>query len=641
MNEATRLSVGVLGLALWLAPGAALAGPAATAPSTPYDIERYLNIRSALSPQLSPDAKMVAFLTNVTGSNQIWTVPAQGGWPEQITFFGDRVSNVSWSPRGDLIAFSKDSGGDENFQLYTVTPDGTVQTALTSSPTVRYNFGDWSKDGAWISYSSNERNPKYFDAYVMNVATREARKVLEMDAYLVAGDFSNDGKRLVVSRENASLDNDLLLIDLSKSASAEPVLLTHHEGRVQYGVIGWTADDSGLLLRSDEKREFLALGRLDVASKKIAWLREPKWDVMTGSLSRDGRTLSIVTNVDGYDQLTILDTATMKERSPLSIPRGQIAGMTFSRDGKILALTLSGPSRTSDVWKADLASGSLSQVTRSSTAGIAPSSFVEPQLVRYRAFDGLEIPSFFYLPKGAKKGDALPCIVTPHGGPEGQTVAAFNPNTQYYLNRGYAVWAPNVRGSTGYGKTFTHLDDVRKREDSVKDLVAGVDWLKASGYVDPKKIAVAGGSYGGYMTLAAITLYPDIWGAAVDSFGIANFKTFFGKTASYRAGLRASEYGDPVADAEFLDSISPIHKVDRITAPLLVLQGANDPRVPAVEAEQIVKAVRDKGGVAEYVLFPDEGHGWTKLADRITAARATVDFLDKHLLGTARTPSGS
>lgn len=646
-----------LGLGLSLVPGPARAssaaqdlpptgptkktGPAVPAPSALYDIERYLNIRSALSPQLSPDAKTVAFLTNVTGSNQIWTVPAQGGWPEQITFFGDRVANISWSPRGDWIAFSKDNGGDENFQIYTVTPDGTAQTALTSSSAIRYNFGEWSKDGTFISYSSNERNPKFFDAYVMNVATRQARRVLEMDTFLVAVDFSNDGKRLVVSRENASLDNDLFVIDLSKPGPAEPLHLTAHEGRVQYGLLGWTADDSGLWIVSNEKREFLSLGRLDIASKKITWLREPKWDVTSGSLARDGRTLSIVTNVDGYDELAILDTATMKERSSLKIPRGQIGGMTFSQDGKTLALSLSGPSRTADVWKADLASGNLSQVTRSSTGGIAPSSFSEPQLVRYKTFDGKEIPSFFYLPKGAKKGDALPCIVAPHGGPEGQTVASFSPNIQYYLNRGYAVWAPNVRGSTGYGKTFTHLDDVRNREDSVKDLVAGVDWLKASGYIDPKKIAVAGGSYGGYMTLAAITLYPDVWGAAIDSFGIANFKTFFGKTASYRAGLRASEYGDPVADAEFLDSISPIHKVDRIKAPLLVLQGANDPRVPQVEAEQIVKAVKDKGGVAEYILFPDEGHGWTKLANRITAARATVDFLDRHLLGAGKAPSGS
>ncbi|HEU5181098.1 MAG TPA: S9 family peptidase [Candidatus Polarisedimenticolia bacterium] len=627
-----------------LVPGLALvflgvATASAADPPGTYDIERYLNIRSAISPQLSPDAKSVAFLTNVTGSNQIWTVPAQGGWPDQITFFGDRVTSIAWSPRGDRIAYSKDTGGDENFQIQVVSPDGSRQVALTSNPAVRYNFGSWSKDGAWISYSSNERDPKWFDAYVMNVETRQARRVLEKDALFSARDFSNDGTRLLVSRDNASLDNDLFVLDLSTAgAAAGPVHLTPHEGRVQYRVLGWTADDSGLWVLSDENREFLALGRLDIGARKIKWIREPKWDVTSGALSRDGRTLAIAVNADGYDELSILDAATLKERPALSILRGQIDGLTFSGNGKLLAMSLSGPSRTADVWIADLASGRLARVTRSSTAGIAAAAFVEPQLVRYRTFDGKEIPSFLYLPKGAGKGDGLPCIVTPHGGPEGQTVAGFSPVTQYYVNRGYAVWAPNVRGSTGYGKTFTHLDDVRKREDSVKDLVAGVDWLKASGYVDARKIAVAGGSYGGYMTLAAVTLYPDLWAAAVDSYGIANFRTFFGKTASYRAGLRATEYGDPVADGEFLDSISPIHKVDRIKAPLLVLQGANDPRVPAVEAEQIVKAVRDKGGVAEYILFPDEGHGWSKLANRIAASRATVEFLDRHLRGVRQAP---
>jgi dipeptidyl aminopeptidase/acylaminoacyl peptidase len=294
-------------------------------------------------------------------------------------------------------------------------------------------------------------------------------------------------------------------------------------------------------------------------------------------------------------------------------------------------MSLSGPTRNGDVWIADLGEATLRQVTRSSTAGIPRSSFVEPRFVRYRSFDGLEIPALLYLPQVAGTPEKVACIVNPHGGPEGQTVASFSPTLQYYVNRGYAVLAPNVRGSTGYGRTFTHLDDGRKREDSVKDLVAGVEWLKASGEVDPGRIAVMGGSYGGYMTLAAVTLYPDLWAAAVNSFGIANFRTFFGKTAPYRVGMRASEYGDPVKDADFLDSISPIHRAERIEAPLLVLQGANDPRVPAAESEQIVEAIRRKGGVAEYVLFPDVGHGWTKLPNQVKAHRTTAEFLDRHL----------
>lgn len=610
--------------------------------SATYDVERYLNIRSASVAGLSPDAKTVAFTTNITGSNQIWTVPAGGGWPEQITFFSDRVTGVDWSPRGDWIAFSKDSGGDENFQLHIVAPDGSNLVPLTSNPTIRCNFGRWSDDGGRIAYGSNERDRKFFDVYVLEVASRKPRLVMKQDAFLGAGPFSSDGSKLIVSRQNGSQDNDLFVVDLAAGgAPSEPVLLTPHEGIVSYSVLGWTAGDRSLWVIGDAGREFFALGRLDVATKKISWDREPRWDVSGGALSLDRKTLAIAVNEDGYDRLSLIDTATMTDRPLPKIPDGQIGGMRFSADGRSLALTLSGPARNADVWIADLGSAALRRLTRSSTAGIPSSSFAEPRLVRYRSFDGLEIPAWFYAPKEAGKGAALPCVVNPHGGPEGQTTADFSPNIQYLVNRGYAVWAPNVRGSTGYGKTFTHLDDVRKREDSVKDLAAGLDWLKSSGIVDEKKIAVAGGSYGGYMTLAAITLFPGVWAAAVDSFGIADFRTFFGKTASYRVALRASEYGDPVKDADFLDSISPIRKVDRIQAPLLVLQGANDPRVPQAEAEQIVAAIKQKGGIVEYILFPDEGHGWTKLANRITALRATADFLDRHLKPAAAAGSGA
>lgn len=598
-------------------------------------VERFLNVRSATLAGLSPDGKTVAFTTNTSGSAQIWTVPAAGGWPEQITFFSDRVSSVDWSPRGDWIAFSKDAGGDENFQLYLVSPDGSDLVALTNDPSVRHNVGGWSRDGRRIAFSTNERDKKFFDVYVLDVDTREKRRIVRMDAQLSAGPISNDGKKLLVSRQNRSLDNDLLLADLTGAgeATVAPALLTQHEGIAAHRPIGWSRDDGSIWLVSDVGREFLALGRLDVASKRISWIKEPRWDVTSGSISFDRSRIAFVTNEDGYDTLTVLDTSTLKPLPGPKAPPGQVSALRFSQDGRALAVSLGSPTRSGDVWLGDLASGSLTRVTRSSTAGILPSSFVEPELAHYKSFDGLQISAFFYhnLPKRAPRDAGLPCIVMPHGGPESQTTARFSTTVQYLASRGYAVWAPNVRGSTGYGKTFTHLDDVRKREDSVKDLIAGVEFLKRGGVVDPSRIAVMGGSYGGYMTLAAITLYPDLWAAAVDSYGIANFKTFFKKTASYRADLRASEYGDPEKDSEFLDAISPIHKVDRIRAPLLVLQGANDPRVPQAEAEQIVAAVKAKGGIVEYVLFPDEGHGWTKLTNQIKALRQISHFLDRHL----------
>lgn len=598
-----------------------------------HDIERFLNIRSAWSAGISPDGGTIAFLTNITGSNQIWTVAAAGGWPDQVTYFDDRVAAVDWSPEGSWIAFSKDRGGDENYQLHLVSPDGSRQAALTSQPEVRHNFGSWSKDGRLIAYAGNARDPRYFDLYVMDVETREARLVLQRDGRWSAGPFARDGRRLLASRSNGSLDNDLFVVDLAAGPSAEPKHLTPHEGRAVYRPIDWSADDRSIWIVSEAGREFAALARLEAAAGGLVWVREPPWDVAGAALSPEGKRLAYVVNEDGYDTLRLLDTVTLTDLTVPAAVRGGIGGLAFDRNGLRLSLSLESATSNPNVWLLDLANGGARQVTRASTGGIPSAVFVEPGLVRYRTFDGLEVPAFFYEARRGGAAGRVPCLVMPHGGPEGQWTARFNPMIQYYVNHGYAVLAPNVRGSTGYGRTFTHLDDVHKREDSVKDLVAGVEWLKASGRIDPSRIGVVGGSYGGYMTLAAATLYPDLWGAAVDLFGIANFRTFLEKTAAYRVIERASEYGDPVKDAGFLDSISPVHRIDRIKAPLLVLQGANDPRVPRAESERLVEAIRGRGGVVEYILFPDEGHGWTKQANRITAARATVDFLDRHLRG--------
>ncbi len=633
-------------LRLWMSPRRAVPaclGTAAmllglcaftSARAASYDIERYLNIRSAAAAGLSDDARTVAFTTNITGTRQLWAVSARDGWPEQLTFFADPVSGVQWSPRGDWIAFAKDDGGDENFQLYLVSSHGRELVKLTDQPGVRHNLGRWSVDGRYLAYTSNQRDRKFFDLYVLDVETRQSRRILEDDANWGPGPFSRDGRRIVAVRSNASLDNDLFVLDVAaevKGAPSEAAHLTPHQGLTQHRVLDWAADDRSLWLVSDGGRDFTGCARLDLATKQVSWIRTPSWDIGGGALSPDGRRLALVVNQDGYDKLHLLDTATLRDLPLPALPAGVVDGPVFSRDGRRLALTVGGAARPADVWLLDLEARAARQLTRSSTAGIPPSTFAEPRLVRYRTFDGREIPAFLYLPAGARSEGAPPCIVWPHGGPEGQTVARFSAVQQFFIHRGYAVFAPNVRGSTGYGREYTHLDDVRKREDSVKDLAAGVDWLKTSGMADPGKLAVMGGSYGGYMTLAAITLYPDLWAAAVDMYGIANFRTFFGNTASYRVGLRASEYGDPVRDAAFLDSISPIRRVDAIRAPLLVLQGAKDPRVPKEEAEQIVAAVRKKGGVAEFILFPEEGHGFTKLPDQITAYRAVAEFLDKYV----------
>lgn len=603
-----------------------------------FTIERYLNIRAASSPALAPAGDRVAFLLNVTGTPQVWSVGAAGGWPEQLTFYTDRVDFVRWSPDGTGLLFGKARGGDENAQLYWMSPDGAQVRQLTDAPKIRYNFGAWSADGRRISYASNKRNPNFFDIYVMDVASGQESLVYQQDGSNAAVAWSPDGRFIVVSRasDTLSLDNDLYLVEL---ASKGVTHLTPHEGAAQFGDVHFTRDNRALLLSTNVAGEWQTLARMDLATRKIEPVTNAPWDTDATEMSTDGRLLAYALNRDGFSELYVrklTDTGTGDGRdTAVALPgKGVVSGLDFSQDGRKLAFAFAGARHNADVWLYDLKTRKLEQVTRSSRAGIPQSSFIEPELIRYKTFDGREIPAWYYRPDTTRTGGAahpLPVIVSVHGGPEGQERPAFNPTYQYFLSRGYAVLAPNVRGSTGYGKTYTHLDDVKLREDSVKDLAAAVEWLKTSGGADARRIAVMGGSYGGYMTLAAITLYPNLWAAAIEMFGISNFETNLRNTSGYRRRQREREYGTLANDLEFLRSVSPIYKVDRIKAPLLVFQGKNDPRVPYTESEQIVKALRDRNAPVEYTLFEDEGHGFVKLNNRLIVYPKIVDFLERHM----------
>jgi dipeptidyl aminopeptidase/acylaminoacyl peptidase len=384
-----------------------------------------------------------------------------------------------------------------------------------------------------------------------------------------------------------------------------------------------TPDGGSVYLATYRDGDSMRLARLDLLSLELTYLTPDDWDVEEVELSRDGRYLLASRNVEGYSDL-LLFSGRGRRMPDLGLPEGIVGGFEFSPDSKRLAFTLTGPTRNADVWVLDLPEGDARRLTRSSRAGIPPRTFRRPELVRYPTFDGREIPALFYEPDG----DDAPVIVNVHGGPEGQSRPAFAPVTQYLLNRGYAVFSPNVRGSTGYGKAYTHLDDVELRMDSVRDLAHAAHWLHEKGH---GRIALNGGSYGGFMVLAALTEYPELWSAGVDIVGIANFVTFLENTGSYRRALRESEYGSLERDREFLESISPIHKAEKITAPLMVVHGKNDPRVPVGEAEQIVDRVRKNGGAVEYLLYEDEGHGLAKLKNRLDAYPKIASFLDRQL----------
>ena len=583
----------------------------------PYEFDRYLKIRAAYGATWSPDGRRLAFLTDITGVPQAWEMPTSGGWPEQLTFDDERVSGVYYSPKENRVVYSMDAGGNERAQLFLL--GGGEEQDLTRAPDAIHYFGGFSPEGERIAFTATRRNGTDFDVFTQDLFG-EPEMVWETSGYHTVADWAPDGSFLVVSRHYSNLDNDLYKLDLS---SGEASLLTPHQGDTRFSGARVTPSGNGLFLATDHDGDFMRLAHMDLPTAELEYLTSDEWDVESVELSRDGRWLLASRNVEGYSDFVLFSGEGRRLPEP-EMPRGIFGGFEFSPDGDRLAFTLTGPDRNPDVWIVGLPDGEPRRLTRSSTAGIPMRSFKRPEIVRYPTFDGREISALFYEPDA----ENAPVIINVHGGPESQSRPLFAPVTQYLLRRGYAVFMPNVRGSTGYGKAYTHLDDVYLRMDSVKDLAHAAGWLKDRGH---RRVAVMGGSYGGFMVLAALTEYPELWAAGVDIVGIANMVTFLENTGSYRRALREPEYGSLERDREFLESISPIYKAQEIKAPLMVIHGKNDPRVPVGEAEQIVENVRNNGGVVEYLLYEDEGHGLAKLKNRLDAYPKIAAFLDLHL----------
>ena len=590
-----------------------------------FEFARFLNVRNAYGPAFTPDDAAITFVSDITGVPQLWAVPVAGGWPEQLTFTSERVMAGFTCRSAPDIVFVMDSGGNERQQFFRLC-DGQT-TDIVVDPGVMHNFGALSPDDREVAFTDNRRHPAFFDVYVCDIDGGNERRVLEQDGSHFVSDWSRDGRFLLIYRLMGSLDSDLYLLDLESGRSE---LLTPHSGLAVYAA-GQFAPDGAIYCLADQDSEYRRLARLDPRTRALQWLTPDDADVDALSISPDGTALALVHNLDGYGRLVVRSTETGAERTAPGLPAGVVGGLEWSHDGTKLAFVFTSPTQSMNVWVWDLERNRCTRVTHAAMGGIPADTFVVPEVIRYPSFDGLEIPAFLYMPEEERP----PVVINVHGGPESRAQPIFSAVIQYLVNRGYAVLAPNVRGSTGYGRTFTHLDDVEKRMDSVADLQAAVQWLRDSGRVDGDRIAVMGGSYGGFMVLAALTTYPDLWAAGVNIVGIANFETFLRNTSAYRRVWRISEYGDPDRDAELLRDISPINRVDRITAPLMVLHGDNDPRVPLSEAEQIVDALRERNQPVEFLSFADEGHGIVKLANRLVAYPAIGAFLDRYLVGTS------
>jgi dipeptidyl aminopeptidase/acylaminoacyl peptidase len=609
-----------------------------------YSLERYLSIRGAGSPVYSNDGKKIFIKTSISGTSQIWMIEKPMQWPIQITNFQNRVKFYSYSPLEDLILFQKDIDGSERDQIFLMKPDGTNIVNISDNDNAKYRFGFWSETDDVFYYSSNERDKAYYDIYLYNYKTGEKSLVFSSDNKNYPSNVSPDGKYIVISRSYSNFNNDLFLLALEPGDLTK---LTDYGSKSEPSrtyARDWCKDSKGFYFISDHKRNFMNLGYYEIDDKVFKYVDEipdKKFivndedlnkDVTKVVFSKDRTLIAYNVNYEGVDELMIKD---LKNRKDVSVPeefkKCRIRDFDFSFDNTNILIAYNNYKTPTVVKQYELISGKCEQLTKPSLFGIPQDSFVRPELVTIKSFDSLGISGFFYLPHNAEKNSKLPCIINIHGGPESQSRIGFNSLYQYYLIKGYAVLAPNVRGSRGKGKYFASLDDVRLRENSVADIAEFTKYLISTGYIDNEKIIVMGGSYGGYMTLACLTLYPELFAAGVSRVGMSNFITFLMNTAEYRRKNREAEYGSLSYDFNFLESISPVNKVDRIKAPLMLIHGENDPRVPVGEAEQIYEAIKSNGGIVELLKFEDEGHNLSRSENRLEAYKRMVEFLDKYV----------
>ena len=605
-----------------------------------FPISQYLNVRMAYGPSIRSDGLALAFLSNIVGFPQVWQTPLDSDvryplWPDQRTFGNERIQGAWFSPApGDKrLIYSRDTGGNENAQLFLLDHDGSVTTLTTGFEHVMHMFGDWSPDGSQIVFGANRRKPGLFDLYLQPLG-EDVQLIWqnEVPGYLMMTELAPALDRLVVARMVSSFQVDLFEIDL---ASREARQLTATDATARYYHPHYSEDGRSLYLLTDYEADFMQLAQLDLDTLALNVLDARNRDCEFLTISPDRRRLAYCVNKDGASQVVLRDVDTGGFRyAPLGDAPGVVGffdgEMAFAPDSSGVAFSMALGTRTADVHYWDFGPDKLRAVTRSSHGGLPLKSFHAPQLIRYPTFDEREIPAWYY--RAENGSDLLPAVVLVHGGPEGQYRPTFDFLAQFFIQHGFAVLAPNVRGSTGYGKEYSHLDDVQNRMNSVEDLAAAARWLQRQPGIDRERLVVYGGSYGGFMVLATLTTHPELWAAGVNIVGISNFVTFLENTSEYRRAHREAEYGSLEKDREFLESIAPINHLDQICAPLMVIHGANDPRVPISEAEQLVAALRTRDVPVEFLVFGDEGHGLVRLKNKLVAYPAVVAFLEKYLV---------
>jgi dipeptidyl aminopeptidase/acylaminoacyl peptidase len=606
-----------------------------------YTIDQFLASTIYAGASFSPDGSKILVSSNETGVFNAYAIPVKGGKPVRLTDSKvNAVSVIGYFPKDERFLYVSDQGGNEQTHLYVQSPDGSVRD-LTPGEKVKAQFMGWSRDHKSFFFATNERDPSAFDVYEMALDGYERKLLFKNEGGYVPGEISPDRRYVTLAKEQTTADSDIYLYDRT---TGETTLLTPDDpagSEVANSAQDFSPDGKSLYYTTNKGSEFSYLMRYDLATGQRTEVLRPEWDVVGASFTEDGRYFGVAINNDARTEVRLFEAREMRPLVLPAMPDADITGVRFSRDSQQMAFYAES-SAPRNLFVRDMASGEIRQLTQALNPAIDPAHMVDGQVVRFKSYDGVEIPGILYKPHEASPASKVPALVWVHGGPGGQSRIGYNGFVQYLVNHGYAVYAINNRGSSGYGKTFFTMDDRKHGEADLDDCVASKKMLAATGWIDPARIGIAGGSYGGYMVLAALAFRPKEFAVGVNLYGVSNWVRTLQSMPAWWGPIRESLYkemGNPETDLEYLQKISPLFHAEKIERPLIVLQGAKDPRVLKVESDEIVEAVRKKGIPVEYILFENEGHGLSRKESQEKAYEATLKFLDRHLKGTKGTES--
>lgn len=598
-----------------------------------YTIEEFLGTTNYSGASFSPDKTKILASSDATGVFNAYAVSVNGGEPQQLTrSTTDSIFAISYFPNDERFIYTADQGGNELNHIYVQDPDGTVMD-LTPGEKLKAQFIGWARDDRSFYISSNERDNRFFDVYEVETDGYKRTLIYENRDGYFPGRVSDDKQYLTLVKQNVRDDSDIYLYDFT---TKETKHLTPHEGEVSNSPQDFSPDGRWLYYTTNQDKEFAYLSRMDLSTGEREIVLDAGWDVGNVNFSRNGKYLVVSINNDAQTEVRILNATTGEQLELPELPNMNIDSVRISRDEAMIAFYASGSRAPGDLYFHSLSSGQTRRLTRGLNPAIDPRDLVDAEIVRFESYDGTVIPGLLYKPHGASEANKVPALVWVHGGPGGQTRVGYSGLIQYLVNHGYAVYGINNRGSSGYGKTFYKMDDLKHGDADLDDCVESKKMLTATGWVDPERIGIIGGSYGGYMVCAALAFRPDAFDVGVDIFGVTNWvRTLKSIPPWWEAQRKAlyAELGDPNTQEDYLRKISPLFHASNIKKPMIVLQGANDPRVLKVESDEMVEEARKAGAPVEYIIFDDEGHGFRKKENQLRGYEAVLVFLDKYLKG--------